>query len=315
MMSKIKTPKIVFLHVHEGLSEMEVRAVGQISSCLRALGLRVESWLPMLPFSDLAIFFGTAKFRPNASHLIKLLISRLHPNFMVFESPVVGRVTQELGHKEPLFRVGIGGFFADHGFAYALTHQCDSTARRLLWGESFCSPEVRFNRQGVVGIALQIPGDASIKGIDQVAETAATIARVRSSKCFGSARIIVRTPPLLASRKDPQLARLAAIPGVEIQTGTNDNKEDFFRTIEFLITFSSTMGVDAVTRGVPACGLDPRSFLRLVSTSTLDDLLNRHIDLNPHYINILANTTWRIEDIFGSDFLRIVMGAANLEAS
>ena len=294
---------------------MEVRAAKQISGRLQAGGVRVDSWLPMLTFSDLAIFFGTAKFRPNASHLIKLFISRLHPNFMVFESPVVGRVTQELGHKEPLFRVGVGGFFADHGFAYALTHQNDSTAQRLLWGGAFCNPEVKFTRQGIVGIALQIPGDAAIKGVDQVAETEAVIARVRDSKCFRNARIIVRTPPLLASRMDHRLAGLEAIPGVEIQTGTNDNKEDFFRSIEILITFSSTMGIDAITRGVPACGLDSRSFLRLVSPSTLDDLLSRRIDLNPNYANILANTTWKIEDLFGSDFLRVVMGVTNLETS
>lgn len=315
MTNKNKIPKKVFLHLHDGLSEMEMRAADQINCRLRALGVRVESWSPMLPFCNLAIFFGTAKLRPNASHLMKLLISRLHPNFMVLESPVVGRVTQELGHKEPLFRVGINGFFADHGFAYALTHQGDPTALQLLQGESFCRPDVCFNNQGVVGIALQVPGDASIKGIDQISEASATIAKVRSSKHFGGARIIIRTPPLIASRNDPQLARLGGIPGVEIQTGTNNNKEDFFRSIEFLVTFSSTMGVDAVTRGVPACGLDPRSFLRLVSTSTLDDLLKRHIDLNPNYINILANTTWRIEDIFGSDFLRVVMNVANLENS
>ncbi len=294
---------------------METRAAKQISGRLQAGGVRVDSWLPTLTFCDLAIFFGTAKFRPNASHLIKLLISRLHPNFMVLESPVVGRVTQELGHKEPLFRAGVGGFFADQGFAYALTHQNDSTAQRLLWGEAFCNQEVKFSSQGTVGIALQIPGDASIKGVDQVAETKAAIARVRGSKCFCNARIIVRTPPLLASRTDHRLAGLEVIPGVEIQTGTNDNKEDFFRSIEILITFSSTMGIDAIMRGVPACGLDSRSFLRLVSPSTLDDLLSRRIDLNPNYANILANTTWKIEDLFGSDFLRVVMGVTNLEAS
>lgn len=298
----------VFLHLHAGLSVMESRAADQIRANLQALGARVDSRLLALPRADLAIIFGTAKFRPSASHLVKLLVSRLHPNFMVFESPVVGRVTQELGHKESVFRAGMGGFFGDRGFAYALEHQADATALRLFYGESFSCPDVRFSGLGVVGLALQIPGDASVTGVDQIEQAAAIAVRVRRSERFGNAPIIVRTPPLLASRWDPRLARLEVIPGLTVQVGTNDNKEEFLRTIEFLVTFSSTMGVDAVTRGIPACGLDSRSFLRLVSSSTLDDMLDRRIDLNPHYMNILANTTWRIEDIFGPEFNRVVMG-------
>lgn len=293
---------------------MELRAADQIKGRLHVLGVRVDTCLLSLPSADLAIFFGTAKFRPSASHLVKLLVSRLHHNFMVFESPVIGRVTQELSHEEPIFRAGMGGFFADRGFDYALEQQADTTALRLFYGKSFGFPDVRFCGQGVVGLALQIPGDASVTGIDQIQQTAAIATRIRRSESFGNARIIVRTPPLLASRLDPRLAYLEAIPGLEIQVGTNNNKEEFFRTIEFLVTFSSTMGVDAVTRGIPACGLDSRSFLRLVSSSTLDDLLERHIDLNPNYMNIFANTTWRIKDIFGPEFNRVVMRIGSSES-
>jgi len=300
--------------LHQDLSEMEMLAAQEIRNRLHAMGVRVDSLLPTLAFCDMAIFFGTAKFRPKFSHLVKLFITYSRMNFMVFESPVIGRVTQELGHKEPFFRVGMGGFFADRGFDYALTHQNDSTAKRLLMGDAFSSPQVRFNGNGVVGIALQIPGDTAIKGVDQILGTEAVIAHIRNSNYFCNARITVRTPPLLAFRKDQRLARLEAIPGVDIQTGTNDNKEDFFRSIELLVTFSSTMGVDAISRGVPACGLDPRSFLRLVSHSGLDNLLNRRMQLNPNYLNILANTTWKIENIFGSEFLRVVMGVTKLDS-
>jgi hypothetical protein len=309
MIHSRKIPKRVFLHLHPGLSEMELLAAGQITKRLEEMGAIVSSRHLFLLQADLAIIFGTAKFRLTLSHIVKLIVSRLHPNFMVFESPVVGRVTQELGHKEPLFRVGLGGFFADYGFAYATANQQDGTAQRLLLGESFRTPKIEFGRQNVVGIALQIPGDASIVGVDQVGRLAEIVRQIRSSKYFSNARIIVRTPPLLASFTDSKLIHLSKTLDLEIQVGTNDNKESFFQLIEFLVTFSSTMGIDAIMRGVPACGLDPRSFLCLVSSSTLDDLLSRRIDLNPYFMNILANTTWRIEDIFGLEFQRIVVSS------
>ncbi len=299
--------KKVFLHEYKSMSKMEMRAAMEIRRKLLLEGVSVGSGCWAFLTADLAIIFGTAKLRPKVSHLLKLVITRIYKNFLVFESPVIGRVSQELGHMEPLFRVGVGGFFADEGFSYALVHQYDSTAKRLLLSESFCNHNVEFNWKGVVGIALQVPGDASVKGIDQIKEIEGVIETIRHSRYFSNATIIIRTPPLLAAQRDPNLARIELLPGVQIQTGTNANKEDFFKSIELLVTFSSTMGPDAVMRGIPACGLDSRSFLRLISSSTLADLLLRRIDLNVNYVNILANTTWKIEDIFGQEFQRIVL--------
>ena len=68
------------------------------------------------------------------------------------------------------------------------------------------------------------------------------------------------------------------------------------------------MGTDAIMRGVPACGLDPRSFLRLMSSSSLQDLLDRRIVLDENFLNILCNTTWKIDSLFGPSFMRIVFG-------
>ncbi len=304
-----------FLHVHDGLSAMEWRAATHIRQKLEGQGFVVATHWWQLFGASLVIFFGTAKLRRSRPHLFKLLLSRFFPGFLVLESPVIGRVTQELTHQEPLFRVGVGGFFADYGFDYALTHHDEATTLPRFFGADYRALEVGFNGKGCVGIAMQIPGDASIKGVDQIAGIHTIIAQIRRSTQFADARIIVRTPPLLATRPDPRLASLATLKNVQIETGTNDNKEAFFQAIEFLVTFSSTMGVDAISRGVPACGLDPRSFLRLVSATSLEDMLARRIALHPHFMTILANTTWRIEDLFSVDFNRIVLGWPSAEAA
>lgn len=307
--------KKAFLHVHDGLSAMEMRAALEIHQKLEKLGFVVCSrWWQVLGVKTV-IFFGTAKLRRNRRHLFKIILSKFFRHFIVLESPVVGRIAQEITHQEPLFRVGVGGFFADHGFGYARAHQGDQTALVRLFGTEYRAPNICFNRKGYVGIAMQIPGDASIKGVDQIAAIYAIIRKIQCSDHFAEARIIVRTPPLLAARPDPRLAQLAALPNAAIEIGTNDNKEVFFNTIEFLVTFSSTMGVDAISRGVPACGLDPRSFLKLISHSSLDDMLERRIDLHPNFMTILANTTWRIEDLFSADFNRIVLSWPSAEAA
>ena len=301
--------KKIFLYAPKSLSPMELKAARIIQERINSMGGYITNNLWEFHSADLAIFFGTAKWRFSIPHLVKIFISKFSSCFLVLESPVIGRKSQELTHQDPIFRAGVGGFFADHGFEYAVKLQQDSTAKTLLFGGASNFPLVCFKGADTVGIAMQIPGDASIKGVDQVGQILNIIDKIRRSQSFANAKIILRTPPLLSHYRDPKITRLMNEKSVDLQIGTNENKEEFFKEIEFLITFSSTMGVDAIARGVPACGLDERSFLRLISDSTLDDLLSRKINLNPNYLNILSNTTWKVEDLFSSAFNRIVLQA------
>jgi hypothetical protein len=102
---------------------------------------------------------------------------------------------------------------------------------------------------------------------------------------------------------------LSKFDNISIDEGTNENKESFFDQINFLVTFSSTMGVDSLLRGVPAVGLDKRSFLRLVSNSTLTDCFNSRFHLADDYLNILCNTTWGINDLMSDHFYEMVIDA------
>ena len=304
---KSKLTRKILLYAPKILSPMEMGAANLIQERVKNMSSYITHNLWELPGADLVIFFGTAKWRFSIPHIVKIFLSKFSRRFIVLESPVIGRKAQELTHRDPIFRAGVGGFFADHGFEYAVKLQQDSTAKTLLFGKSDAFPLVDFKGRGAIGIAMQIPGDASIKGVNQVKQILNIIDQVRASQNFANAKIILRTPPLLADYRNPKLDQLKRMQNVEVQIGTNENKEDFFKEIEFLVTFSSTMGIDAIARGIPACGLDKRSFLRLISDSTLDDLLSREIKINPNYLNILSNTTWKVEDLFSSAFNRIVL--------
>jgi hypothetical protein len=290
-------------------SDNELLAFKALHNLFESKGFSVDNF-PKSLFYDYAVIFGTIKNRINLKQILKKIMLTLSRNFIVIETPVVGRQAQYLIHNENFFRVGVNGFFADKGFEYAVKKRNNDINKRNFLARSSISKKVEFKKNCHIGISLQLPGDASVRGIDQIGWILDLInGKYIPQRLINANNFIIRTPPLLKGNLISGLEILSKFDNISIDEGTNENKESFFDQINFLVTFSSTMGVDSLLRGVPAVGLDKRSFLRLVSNSTLTDCFNSRFHLADDYLNILCNTTWGINDLMSDHFYEMVIDA------
>ena len=299
----------VLIYKFSSFTASEAQAADSLRSLFECKGFSIDNYPKSLIY-DYVVIFGTIKNRINWPHIFKRIAIKIARKFIVLETPVVGRMLQSLHHDENFFRVGVNGFFADKGFEYALKNRDNDINKQNFLSNFTVNEKFEFKKNCPIGIALQIPGDASIAGVDQIKWLSDFMSGVYAPKNLINANdFIIRTPPIGKDNYFRKLKPLLQLRNISIQLGTNENKEIFFNQIKFLATLSSTMGVDSILRGVPSIGLDNRSFLRLVSKSTLTDCLNSRFDLVNDYLNILCNTTWTIESLNTDHFFEMVINA------
>ncbi len=299
----------VLIHKLSSFSACETLAAESLCSLFESKGFSVDNF-PRSLIYDYVVIFGTIKNRINWHHLFKRIAIKIARRTIIIETPVVGRLMQSFDHNENFFRVGVNGFFADKGFEYALKNRDNDINKKNFLSKFTVNEKFEFKKNCPIGISLQIPGDASISGVDQIKWLSDLMSGVYAPKNLINANdFIIRTPPIGTNYYFKKLEPLLQLGNISIQLGTNENKEIFFNQIKFLVTLSSTMGVDSILRGVPSVGLDDRSFLRLVSKSTLTDCLNSRFDLVDDYLNILCNTTWTIEALKTDHFFEMVINA------
>ncbi|MDG1096973.1 MAG: hypothetical protein P8N23_05080 [Methylophilaceae bacterium] len=297
----------IFIHKPSALGFQEKKALKVLADGFLSRGYVVTHNFFDVPSSSFSVIFGSVKLRFNFNHLVKKIITLTSKNFLVLESPVVGRASQHIEHMDDAFRVGINGFFADNGFSYAKDNCNSEINKNIFIKYNSVTDHILFKDNKIIGIALQVPGDASLKGFNQTKWIEDFFSGKVVNKSFlNGNRFIVRAPPLMKGFSAYKLNNLS-YNNVIFQVGTNANKDSFFDDIDFLITFSSTMAVDSILRGVPSCATDSRSFLNLVTSSSLLDCFNKEFYIDEHYLNVLSNTTWRISQLDSDHFHNMVV--------
>jgi hypothetical protein len=255
------------------------------------------------------ILFGTIKInknffiKVNIINYLKFFYSLFSKNIITLESPVVGRSGQFMDHRDKLFRIGLNGFFANKGYSYALKNK-QSQVNYLHFTNKYniLFKKIKFNKSKYIGIVLQIPSDNAIKGFNQAKWIEKFLdGLIIDSNYINKYTYILRLPPLINS-SSYNLKNFEKYNNIIIEQGTNDNRQSFLDKCKFIITFSSTMGIDAIVNGTPAIGIDSRSFLNLVSSNKLIDLFNNKFLIDQFYKNIISNTTWDEKLLSKTDF-------------
>ena len=207
---------------------------------------------------DVAVFFGSWKNRDTPWHNVKNDIVAKANNFIVLETPLIGRGPVAEIMQDNWFRIGINGFLADTGNFN--NEDCDgsrwstlSTALGLSLTEYKKNPSL----QDPVIIPLQLPGDASLRGacIEKWVCEAATEVRSVSDR-----PIIIRTPQLPRAFNKAYMYKMGTIPKLTFQEGTRDN---LFRTLKdahCTVVYSSGLSVDSLLTGCPTIACSPSNF-------------------------------------------------------
>lgn len=207
---------------------------------------------------DVAVFFGSWKNRDTPWHNVKNDIVAKANNFIVLETPLIGRGPVAEIMQDNWFRIGINGFLADTGNFN--NNDCDGTRWSTLstaLGLSLTEYKKNPSLQDPVIIPLQLPGDASLRGacIEKWVYDAATEVRSVSDR-----PIVVRTPQLPRAFDKRHMSNIGKIPNLTFQEGTRDNLFRTLKSAHCTVVYSSGLSVDSLLMGCPTIACSRSNF-------------------------------------------------------
>lgn len=219
---------------------------------------------------DVAVFFGSWKPREKNYHMIRTSIAGSSRCFVCIETPLLNRVTNTTNSQ---WRTGINGFLCQS----ATWPNYDQTFGQHRLNELGIGPWQgwRNNASGHILLALQLPGDASLRGVD-INDWAFNA--IKSIRSVTDRPIVIRNHPLASGRamKDHEdLARqvlLNSISGLKFSDGSVVPWQNDLQNAYCTVTFTSGLAIDSVLAGIPTVACDNGNFAWPFSTHYLEQI-------------------------------------------
>ena len=240
---------------------------------------------------DVAVIFGSWKDRPNVWHQVKNQIVNNAPNFIVLETPILGRKEVKDIMPDDWYRIGVNGFLRDTG-NFNNKNKPSDRWEIIQKDLGVTCEDWEYNEDGPIVVALQIPGDASLKGanIDKWAYD-----RIVSIRSITDREIILRTPQLNRQFDIPKI--LTAGKNIRVQEGTKENLIPTLKSAYCTVTYSSGLGVDSVLAGCPTIAYNPSNFAYDISSRFITDLNNIKRNDRTQWLNNLSYCQWSLAEI------------------
>ena len=186
-----------------------------------------------------------------------------------------------LGDQEEEVTLGYNGFKQRGDF-------CNDTVSDDRWRARFSNllRTWREPNSGPIIVASQVETDSSVMGIHMGSWAQGVVAKVRS--VLNEQQIVFRPHPLSASDRCPERATVSTL----------SLAHDLARA-SVVVTFNSTVGVDAILAGVPTIALDEGSMAWPVAAHELTEstLLDGHEPNRQRWAERLAYTQWNHAEI------------------
>tara|TARA_R110002153_G_scaffold85164_2_gene212884 strand:- start:255 stop:1163 length:909 start_codon:yes stop_codon:yes gene_type:complete len=244
---------------------------------------------------DVAVIFGSWKDRNTAWHNCKRVVVESGKPFICIETPLIGRGPVSNILQDDWYRIGVNGFLADTGRFYRQNQSYPSDR----WEKISKNLNVKlqpWKKEGTfIVIALQLPGDASLRGINVTKWAADSAEELRT---YTDRPIVVRTPQLDRQFDKENIVRITRIEGAALQQGTKDNLLETLDAAYATVTYSSGFGIDSVIRGTPTIAMDPGNFAYSLGNNKLSQIedLVRSND-RQQWLNNLSYAQWSRKEI------------------
>lgn len=246
---------------------------------------------------DLAVIFGSWKPREKGTHVTRGAVASSAKNFFVIETPLLMRSTsKENSH----WRVGLNGFLRGD----AVWPRVDpSLGQQRMTKLGLAWQGWKNNRNGHIVVALQLPGDASMRGIDVNDWALRTVQNIRG---YTDKHIVVRSHPLTSERgfeAHAELARnilLSGIQNIRFSDGATKSWQEDLEDAYCTVTYTSGLAVDSIYQGIPTVACDPGNFAWRVSTTELQDIVDvRKVDERTvnEWLGNLAYCQWSLDEM------------------
>lgn len=213
---------------------------------------------------DVAVIFGSWKPREKGTHQTRTAVANSAKRFICIETPLLNRVTNK---ENTSWRIGVNGFLNLDAHWPELN---DSAADKRLEQMGIEWNGWKSNRKGHALVALQLPGDASLRGIDinDWAYRAITDIRAQSDRL-----IVLRNHPLSSNRAfvdHESLARQLLVDGInniKFSDGAVIPWAEDLNGAYCTVTYTSGLAIDSVLAGIPTIACDVGNFAWGLSTN------------------------------------------------
>ena len=218
---------------------------------------------------DVAVFFGSWKPREKGTHQTRTSVATNARRFVCIETPLLNRVTDR---ENSYWRVGVNGYLSQDAHWPALHTNYAKKRLEMLdinWAGWQSDPK------GHILVALQLPGDASLRGTDINDWALRTILDIRQNT---DRFIVVRNHPLSSQKAfadHEELARkllLAGVQNIKFSDGAEVPWLDDLKDSYCTVTYTSGLAIDSVVSGIPTIAYDPGNFAWSISSHSAKDI-------------------------------------------
>jgi hypothetical protein len=243
---------------------------------------------------DLAVIMGSWKPERNSVHHgVRTAIANNEEQkpFLVVETQLVGR---KVFQPNMYHRIGMNGFLCNQGiFGPDKEYPSDRFDRLNLPYNGW-----RKNRGDKIVIAMQLPGDASMRGIDITKWAIETVGKIRA---VSDRPIEIRTHPGASAKGVSTYGELyeylafAHHKDVHCVNGRDLPWEDHILTSWCVVTYSSGLAIDAILNGIPVIAHDSGNFAYPISDCKADKVEDPKManeDVVQNWLNTLAYAQW-----------------------
>ena len=242
---------------------------------------------------DVAVFFGSWKTRNAPHHNIKRQIVEKAPVYIVLETPILGRKKVTDFMEDDWYRVGVNGFLNDDGTFNNKDMPCDRW-KKISSELNIDFAGWRHNLRSPVLVALQIPGDAALKGVNITKWAYGACHWIRD---VTDRQIIVRYPQLPRQYDNQYITKIKNIRNLKFQKGTKDNLEDTLAKVSCTVTYTSGLAVDSILAGTPTIAMHPANFAYSISSNHLWEINNPRIASTRQWLYDLSYCQWHVDEI------------------
>lgn len=246
---------------------------------------------------DVAVFFGSWKPREKGTHLTRTSVAQNAKKFICIETPLLNRVTnKENAH----WRVGVNGFLNQDAYWPELDNE---TADQRLASLGIKWEGWKNNRKGHILVALQLPGDASLRSANINDWAYRTIVEIRKHT---DKTIVIRNHPLSSDRAfadHEELARkllVANIQNIRLSDGAVVPWPEDLNQAYCTVTYTSGLAIDSVLAGIPTIACDAGNFAWGISSRTPNEINNLILasdDEVTQWLRNLAGCQWSNEEM------------------
>lgn len=242
---------------------------------------------------DVAVIFGSWKDRPDLHHKVKNIVVSKAKQFIVCETPILGRKEVKNVGDDDWYRIGLNGFLEDTG---EFNNKRKNSDRWEIIKKEFNLEIEPWQGNGKnILVVLQVPGDASLNGIDINQWAVDTVTEIRK---YSDRPIILRAPQVHKVFDHKLLQKLIdETDNIEFQKGEKENLIPTIKSCFCTVAYSSGLSVESALLGIPAFALSKSNFAYRLGNNHIKNIEKPKYNDRQQWLNNLSYAQWSLQEI------------------